>query len=78
MFGALVPSFNIGGKQYVKTVAGTCASLSILTLVLIFGLIKLENLLLRKNPFLNTNTETLDDGVSYSTSSEDFMMAFAA
>ena len=41
MFGAQVPTFNIRGKDVVKTSAGACASIIISVLTLIYALLKL-------------------------------------
>ena len=59
-FGAPMPSFNMGGETKVMTSIGACISLIFKILILIFGMIKLEHLLNRKNPTLNTNKEALE------------------
>ena len=50
MFGAPIPNFNMRGRAEVKTSRGACISIVIFTLTLLFGLLKLQHLFLRKNP----------------------------
>ena len=79
MFGQTVPTFNIGGKEQVKTSIGAIASILIFFLTFAFGLIKLEHLAERKNPTINLREDELDELFGkFSTSYDDFMMAFAA
>ena len=77
MFGAPVPNLNIRGRGEVKTVCGACTSLVIFALTLLFGIIKMEHLALRKNPIITTNTSPLEADERFDTGSDDFMMAFA-
>ena len=77
MFGAPVPNLNIRGRGEVKTVCGACTSLVIFALTLLFGIIKMEHLALRKNPSITTNTSPLEAGERFDTGSDDFMIAFA-
>ena len=77
MFGAPVPNFNMRGRADVKTSCGACISIVILTLTLMFGILKLEHLAQRKNPSITTNIMPLEGGERYDTASENFMMAFA-
>ena len=65
IFGAPVPSFSLGGRTMVNTRAGASVSIGILTLLLIFGLLKLQHLLERKNPIINANTTSVDAGATY-------------
>ena len=58
------------------TSIGACISFVIRILILIFGLIKLEHLLSRKNPTLSKNEEALEVGEIYETAKEEFMLAF--
>ena len=76
-FAAPVPSFNLQGETAIKTTAGASLSILISLLTLAFAIIKLDHLLLRKNPNLNTNESALQPGESYSVQDEDLMIAFA-
>ena len=60
-----------------KTSLGAISTILIMTVSLMFGLVKLEHLILKRNPDLTTNTEGLEDGEVYDSSSDEFMMAFA-
>ena len=77
MFGAPVPNINVRGRVEVKTSFGACISMVIFTVTLIFALLKLEHLYQRKNPSITTNKIPLEEGVSFSLDSDDFMIAFA-
>ena len=55
IFGKPVPSFNLDGKDTIKTTIGACMTLMILILTLAFGLLKMKDLFERKNPIINTN-----------------------
>ena len=59
MFGELVPAFNIARKSTIQTLAGAGVSLLVLMLTLAFGLIKIQSLIMRKNPSINTNMHKL-------------------
>ena len=67
MFGAPVPNFNMRGRTEVKTSCGACTSMVIFTLTLLFGIIKMEHLALRKNPSITTNTSPLEAGERFDT-----------
>ena len=75
MFGQLMPTFNIRGKSKKQTPAGACCSILILMLTFVFGLLKLEHMLKRKNSAITTLTEGIDDKDSYSLSQDEFMLA---
>ena len=77
MFGAQVPTFNLRGREDVKTSAGALASMVIIVLTFLFGLLKLQYLVERKNPSIVANTRNLAFGERFNTGSDDFMMAFA-
>ena len=77
IFSRPLPSFNIGGKTSVQTSCGACVSIIIFMLTFAFALLKMQNLLNRKNPFLAQNTALLDVGESYSLDEDEFQMAFA-
>ena len=72
LFSKPLPTFNINGKTSVPTWAGTISTLVILMITFAFGLLKLQNLVERKNPTLSTNTEPLEADVTYSLDSEEF------
>ena len=55
IFGKPVPSFNLEGKDTIKTTIGACMTLIMLILTLAFGLLKMRHLFERKNPIINTN-----------------------
>ena len=55
IFGKPVPSFNLDGKDTIKTTIGACMTLIIVILTLAFGLLKMRHLFERKNPIINTN-----------------------
>ena len=44
LFAAPVPSFNLAGEESRKTWAGALSSILIMTLTLLFGLVKLEHM----------------------------------
>ena len=78
IFGNSVSSFNIGGQTVVKTVTGAFVTLTMYTLMFAFTTLKLEHLIERKNPIISTNLIPLEEGTTYSTDSDEFMMAFTA
>ena len=77
-FSEAVPTFNIDGHTEIKTFPGALITLTISLLTFIFGVMKIQHLLERKNPTINTNDEPLDEGTTYFLDNEEFMMAFAA
>ena len=77
MFGALPPNFNIRGQKTVKTSCGACVSFLILTIVLLFALLKMQHLIERKSPLITTNATPLEAGERFNLGDEDFTMAFA-
>ena len=62
MFGAPVPSFNIEGQRSMKTNCGAIATILMISITIMFTLVKLEHLVLKKNPSLTTNVEQLEQG----------------
>ena len=62
MFGAPVPNFNMRGRAEVKTSCGACISMVIFILTLLFGMLKLQHLVVRKNPSIVTNKIPLEAG----------------
>ena len=79
IFGAPLPSFNLQGAYAVKTNAGGCVTLVIMTITLLFGLRKIQEMFMRKNPeimqFVQENAYDVDD--TFNIKDENFMMAFA-
>ena len=79
IFGAPLPSFNLNGAEAVKTNIGGCISLLIITITLLFGLRKIQEMLMRRNPeimqFVLENAYDVSD--KFNTREENFMMAFA-
>lgn len=80
LFGAPAPTFNIRGETKVRTYFGAVLSTMIITVTLLFSLVKLEHLLSKHNPTVNTFEDKNVFGtadVYKPASSEEFMMAFA-
>ena len=79
VFGEHVPSFSLGGRTQVRTKLGAILTMIIVSLTLVFGLVKLQHLFAKKNPTINTNYESLpDDEAVFETNSDDLMLAVAA
>ena len=78
IFGKHVPSFSLGGRTEVRTKSGAILTIIILSLTLVFGLVKLQHLLERKNPLINTNFEPLADDAVFDNNSGDLMLAVSA
>ena len=76
-FAAALPSFTFAGRTNVPTLTGALMSIIVLMLTFGFFLVKLQFMLIRKNPFISTNKETIDFDEIYDTGSNEFMMAFA-
>ena len=78
MFGAPLPTFNNQGESKVNTYAGCILSLVVLTVTILFSLVKLRHLAARQNPFVNTYVRRDAYGESdvFKTSDNGFMMAF--
>ena len=77
-FASPVPSFNLDGEYSVKTWTGALSSMLVLALTFSFAMLKLEHMVLRKNPQLNSNTAPIDEELRYQTHQDAFMMAFSA
>ena len=75
MFGKTLPTFNMHGKTKKQTIVGACCSILILILTFIFGILKLEHMITRKNPMMQRLTANIDTKESYSLSQDEFMMA---
>ena len=78
MFGAQLPSFNLDQKSTVNTACGSIATIVTLLVTFIFGLLKFEHMINRKNPMVNTNLAEVDDETAFDIRDDDFMIAFAA
>ena len=61
IFGQNVPQLNIRGEAKINTLLGSLFSISILFLTIVFGILKLEDLVLRKNPSLSLSLQDLKD-----------------
>ena len=72
-----MPQFNINGKTEIPTLVGAITSIIIIILTLLFGMIKLEHLVQRKNPTINIHSEVLEEGTSQSMEADNLMIAFA-
>ena len=80
LFGAPAPTFNIRGESEVRTYCGGIVSSVIMTVVVLFALLKLQHLLSKQNPsvnaFLDKNAWGIGD-VLEPADHKDYMMAFA-
>ena len=72
-----MPTLNIKGHEKVKTNLGAAFSIMIMTLTLLFALVKLDQLALKKIVNITTNTESLDASHTFDTTAEEFMIAVA-
>ena len=57
MFAARLPSFNMKGKEAVSTSIGGILSIIIYMMTFVFSLVKIQDLFLRKNPIILSNTD---------------------
>ena len=60
MFGVEALGLNMKGQAKVRTFVGSFLSLSVLTLTMLFALLKLQHLIERKNPTLTTHTGPIE------------------
>ena len=65
-FGQLVPSFNLNGRQKIKSWVGAIVSIMMFTVVILFSIIKFQHLIERKNTLITMNGAELDSSVTYS------------
>ena len=79
IFGAEVPGLNLRGQTKVKTFAGAFVSLAIMGITVMFALLKLQFMLMRKQPEVNefVEPEFFSPSDSYKLHEEDFMMAIS-
>ena len=80
MFAAPVPNFNLRGRTEVRTLIGALTSLIILTFTILYGILKLQIMLLRKRPDLVSYFDEAgsDATTPFNIITSDFMMAFSA
>ena len=60
MFAEHVPTFTLRGKETIRTGTGSFCSIIIIVLTFMFGLVKLEHLIEKKNPMITANEENLE------------------
>ena len=77
MFGAPLPSFNLKGKEKVRTYGGGCMSLSIIYVTFLYATLKLQHLLSKHNPSVNTFLvrDALSENEIWSGEDQDFQLA---
>ena len=84
MFGAPVPTFNMRKQGTIKTSIGTVISILIMGMTSIFALLKLQKLMLRKQPDIVSFTDeqafdatfrysVRDNGVMFAVSLEHYL-----
>ena len=80
MFATRLPSFNINGKEEIRTSLGGLLSLVIYTMTFLYSLMKIQHLFLRKNPAITTFTDPNAFGPEerFSTGIDGFQIAIAA
>ena len=54
MFRQPLPAFNIEGEGHIRTYCGGCVSLIIIYVLVLFAVLKLQHLLSKHNPQVNT------------------------
>ena len=77
LFGAQLPTYNVKGKTEVRTTTGSICSILIIGLVIAYSILKLENMLTKKNPVLRTRKSPVGSDARYDVRDSDFMVAFA-
>ena len=79
LFGRPLPQANLGGMEQVQTHYGGCISLLFAFITFLFASLKLQHLLSKHNPQVNSFVEEsafdIDDKFSIASHS-DFMIAF--
>ena len=81
MYQEPLPTFNIAGFSNVRTHCGGLTTLIIILVLFMFALLKLQHLLSKHNPQVNSFVEkdAFDENDVWTTGdSDDFMMAFTA
>ena len=80
MFSEPLPAFNIEGHREVRTHCGGCVSLIIMYVLFLFAVLKLQHLLSKHNPSVNTFVERDvfdEEDIWYGAENEEFAMAFS-
>jgi len=79
IFGANLPMFNLSGETQVLTKTGGCLSLVVLMVFLTYGVIKLQHLMDKHNPFISEVTEKnrFDYNTRLNLNEINFKMAFS-
>ena len=79
VFPRAVPTFTLLGKNNVTTPAGGCVTLFIFGITMLFACVKLQQMLLRHNPDINSfiDHDVIESDETFDTSQNDFTMAFA-
>ena len=81
IFGQPLPQANLGGQEKVRTHIGGFVSLLFANITFLFAILKLQHLMSKHNPSVNSFVEegAFDLDEKFSTADkEDFMMAFQA
>ena len=62
IFPASIPSFNVQGKSNVQTSFGACITLLVVSLTVLYALLKMQHLQQKKNPSVSKiNSSDLSD-----------------
>ena len=79
MFGQPIPTLNNKGKTEIHTSEGVLISVILLTVMFLFGAMKLEHLVTRHNPQVSSTTykNFFDSMQKWTLEEKDFMFAFA-
>ena len=77
LFGTPIPGFNIQGKTSVNTKTGAMVSFIVIFLTLAYSLLKMQHMIVRKNPSITVRNGKLDHETTLNLGSDEFMMAFA-
>ena len=78
LFSVGMPSFNMGGKTQVRTIAGGLMSMTMFAILLSYATLKFQHLLLRWNPQVTRHVDesAFVDGQRLDLNDNDFTMAF--
>ena len=76
-FGMPLPSFNLRGKEFIRTRLGGVCTLLILAIVLLYASVKFMHLQTRHNPTMSSYFKDTDPNFSVDLNSLDFRIAFA-
>ena len=60
MFQAGIPHFTLNGKEHVQTVVGGVFSFSVLYITFLFAVMKLQHMIIKKNPTINFSVDEED------------------